>query len=114
MKMGEVADLVDEHRAAVAARFLVGAEHEVVEDELTPPVEKVDEPRLSLWAVEHVVPLDPDPRQAAALCGKRISRPGRCLFLRTQLLKSRFPFFLRDDWRKIHGDLLSQEVRKPW
>jgi hypothetical protein len=39
VQVGEVADLVDEHRAAVAARVLVRAEHEVVEEQLPAAVE---------------------------------------------------------------------------
>src|SRR5437899_12233274 len=101
-----MADLVDEHRAAVAARRLAGAEHEVVEDELTAPLEEVDEARFAVRALKRVVPFDPDHRQAAALGGARVSRPGRLLFLRTQLLESGFPFLLRDDSRELHRDLL--------
>src|SRR5438874_7851668 len=48
MEVGEVADLVDDHRAAAAARLLVGAEHEVVEDELTAPLEEIEEVRLAV------------------------------------------------------------------
>jgi len=37
VQMSEIADLVYEHRAAVAARLLIRPEHEVVEEQLLTP-----------------------------------------------------------------------------
>ena len=45
MEMGEVADLVDDHRASVTSNLLIRAKHEVVEKELTAPVEEIDRTR---------------------------------------------------------------------
>ena len=76
-----VPDLVDDHRAALAARLLVGAEHEVVEQELAAPVEKIDQPRLAVRALEDVVLLDPQPGQTAPLGGERVVLAGERLLL---------------------------------
>src|SRR5437763_384492 len=81
VQVREVADLVDEHRAAVAARVLVRPEHEVVEEQLTASLEEVGQARLSVRAVEDVVLVDPDSRQPAALGGERVACPGGFLFL---------------------------------
>jgi hypothetical protein len=69
VEVRQVADLVEDHRAAVAAHVLVGAEHEVVDDELPASVEQVGEPCLAVPSVEHPVFLQTNPRQAAAFGG---------------------------------------------
>jgi len=43
VQVGEVADLGDEHRAAVAARVLERAEHEVVEEQLRAALEEIEQ-----------------------------------------------------------------------
>jgi hypothetical protein len=79
--VGEVADLVDEHGAAVAARLLVRPEHEVVEEQLPTALEEVHQGRLAGRAVEDVVLVHPDPRQPATLGGERVACPGGLLLL---------------------------------
>src|SRR5262245_64214023 len=95
-------DLFKDHRSSVASHHLVGAEHELVDDELTAPVEDVDQPRLAVPSVEHPVLLEADPRQAATLGGERVSRPGRGFLLRADLLERGLPLLLRHNWRTIH------------
>src|SRR5262245_66680487 len=95
--------LVEEHRAAFAARRLVGPEHEVVEQELAAPVEEVYEPRLPVRALEHVVLRDLHPRQAAALGRERVVSARELLLLRTEPLERRLPFLPSDDPRTGHS-----------
>src|SRR6266545_5416329 len=59
--VGEVADLVDEHRAAVAANVMVRAEHEVVEEQLPAALEEVEQRGLARRPIEDVVLLDVNP-----------------------------------------------------
>jgi hypothetical protein len=89
--MGEVADLVDDHRAAVAALVLVGTEHEVVDDQLASALEQIEQARLAVRALEDVVLLDPDPREPPALCSQRISSMSSFLFLGEQLFVGCLP-----------------------
>jgi hypothetical protein len=42
VQVSQVADLVDEHRAAVAAHVLIRPEHEVVEQQLPAALEEVE------------------------------------------------------------------------
>jgi hypothetical protein len=73
VEMGDMADLVDEHRAAGAARrgpaLYVRREHEVVEDELLAAIEQVAQACLALRTLEDVVLLDSDHRLPATLGG---------------------------------------------
>src|SRR3954449_2342787 len=75
MQVGGMADLVDEHAAAVAALVLVRPEHEVVEDQLAPAPEQVPKRGLPPRAVELVALLDLRPRQPPALRGKLVAPP---------------------------------------
>ena len=81
MQVSKVADLVDEHRAPVAARLLVRPEHEVVEEQLPAALKQVEQPSLPVRSVEDVVLLDSDDGQPATLGGERVARPGCVLFL---------------------------------
>jgi hypothetical protein len=67
----EVADAVGEEGTAVAALFLVGVEHEVVDDELLVLAKHVKEARFSVWALEDVVLLDSYHWELAALTSGR-------------------------------------------
>jgi hypothetical protein len=99
-KVGEVADVVDEQRAALAARrrpaVHAGGEHEVVDDELAASVEQVAEARLAAGALEDVVLVDADHGLPASLGGQRVAGPGRPLLLGEQLFVSNPPL----SWRK--------------
>ena len=84
--MGEMADVVDEERTTGTTRGRPAvdprSEHEVVDDELAATIEQIEQARPAVRAFEPVVLVDPHHRQPAALCGQRVSRTGRCLFLR--------------------------------
>ena len=92
MQVGEVADLVDEHRATVAARILVRPEHEVVEEQLRATLEEVEQAGLAVGSLERVVLVDQHPWQAATLGGECVSRPGCFLFLGKERLACCLPF----------------------
>src|SRR5262245_63423069 len=94
--------LVDEHRAAFAARSLVGSEHEVVEQELAAPVEEVDEARLPVRALEHVILADQHPRQAPALGCERVVSARELLLLRPEPPEGRLPLLRCDGPRLAH------------
>jgi hypothetical protein len=97
--VGEMADLVDEHRAAVAARVMAGTEHEVIDEKLAAAIEKVDQAGLALRSFELVVLLDPHHRLAPPLGSQRVARPRGCLFLGKKALMRRLPLGRRYDCR---------------
>src|SRR5256886_6797362 len=103
MQVGEVADLVDEHRAPVAAGVLVRAEHEVIEEQLPAPFEEIEQLGLAFRPDEDVLLLDVRPRKPAALGGERVPRARGFLLLDEQRVPRRLPFLRRDDRWKVHG-----------
>jgi hypothetical protein len=103
MQVGEVADLVDEHRAAVAADVLVRPEHEVVEQQLPAPFEQIGQRDLACRAVEGVTLLDSHARQHAALSRERVAGPSGLLLLAEQRVVCCLPLRLGDDRWKVHG-----------
>src|SRR4051795_11033046 len=74
MQVGGMADLVDEHAAAVTALVLVRSEHEVVEDELAAALEQVHERGLPSRAFEDVVLIDRQAGQPAPGGGELVTR----------------------------------------
>jgi hypothetical protein len=96
VQVGEVRELVNEHRATVTALLLVRAEHEVVEDELVASLEELKHPHCSVGTLEAVA-------SAGAVARLRACRrTGVALLLRQQLLGRTLPFLLRDDLGEIH------------
>ena len=89
--MGEVADVVDDHRTAVAAFVPGRTEHEVVQDQLSASFEQIEQAGLAVRALEDVILLDPDHGQPPALGSERIPRPCRLLFLGEQLVSQNLP-----------------------
>jgi hypothetical protein len=74
----------------------------VVDDELAPSLEQVEQAGLAFRAVEDVVLVDPDHRQPAALGCQRISRPGGLLLLNEHLVARGLPLGFRNDSWKVH------------
>jgi hypothetical protein len=105
--MSDLADLVDEHRAPVASRVLIRAEHEVVEEQLSAPLEQLRQRGLAGRTVEDVVLVDADHRQPSALGRERVPRPGGVLFLGKELLIRCLPLRRGYDRGKlkVHGVL---------
>src|SRR5438067_12412650 len=96
-----MADLVDEHRAAVTADVLIRPEHEVIEEQLPAALEEVEQRRLSVRTVEDVALVDPDHRQPATLRRDRVSGARGLLFLRKQRISRGLPLRGGHDWRKV-------------
>ena len=106
MQVSEVRELIDEHRAAVAALILVGAEHELVERELAAPLKQVEQAHLPVRTFEAVVLGDLVHRLAPALAGEPVALAHVGPLLGQQLLVGTLPLLLRDDLGKIHTRLL--------
>ena len=62
-------DLIGKQRAAGAAFLPIWAKHEVIDDQLTTPVEQVGEREAAIGALEQIVLLNRDPGQRAAHFG---------------------------------------------
>jgi hypothetical protein len=63
-------------------------EHEVVDDELTPPIEQINQARLACRSLEDVFLVDLDHRERAACGVHRVPLVGELLFLGEQLLRA--------------------------
>jgi hypothetical protein len=70
VEVGEVADVVDEHRTPVAARRRPAvdprAEHEVVQDQLAASIDEIEQARLAVRAFESVVLVPTGARRSAS------------------------------------------------
>ena len=82
---------------ARAAVIPARVEHEVVDDELTPALEQVEQPGLTFGAVEDVLLVDLDHRQLAALSVHRVALAGELLLMGQQLLAGHEPLVSRHD-----------------
>src|SRR5260370_18110786 len=85
------AESVGNHRATRAALGPVGGEHEVVNSQLAAAVEKIGKRFLSAGSVEDIILFDANPRQRAAVRGKRIAQMRELLFFLQQRLARRQP-----------------------
>ena len=90
-------DVVGVKRAADATLLPVGAEHEVVDDELAPALEEILERLLPVGTLEDIGLLDLHPGQSAALPAQFVLEPGEMLLLLQEFLAGDDPFFARDD-----------------
>src|SRR4051794_8637163 len=97
-----MADLVDEHAAAVAALVLIRPEHEVVEDQLAPALEQVRERDLPLRPLELVALLDLRPRQPPAIRGELVAPPRQLLLLCPETPLRGLPFLCGHHLGQIH------------
>src|SRR5207253_1840415 len=106
VQMGDVGDLVG-HQGAADAGVLgpavrAGFEEGAVDDELTAPVEQVEQARLALGPVEYVLLLYGQPRHPPTLGGQRVTGAGQLLLLHEQLLARSFPLLRRHDRGCVH------------
>ncbi len=92
-------DLVGHERAAAAAALgpagHAGLEEEAVDDQLTAPLEQVEQAHRAVRALEGVVLLHGHPRHPAALGGQRVAGAGQLLLLDQQLLAGGVPLLRR-------------------
>jgi hypothetical protein len=98
----ELGDLVGEHRAA-AARLPVLREPEVVEDQLRPAREQVQEPGATGRPFELEAGLERHHRLPPALRGERVALPRRGLLLFDQRGVRVTPTLLVDDLWQSHA-----------
>src|SRR5712675_695180 len=99
----DVVEVVRPERAGRAALLPVGAEHEVVDDELALAREEIGERLLSLRAIEDVLLLDFFPRKLATLAAQRITLAREGL-LQHEKFPARFhPFVVGDGTMRAHS-----------
>src|SRR5271156_4557810 len=89
-------EVISEIRAAFAALFPAGAEHEMVDDQLAAACEQLVERLFARWSVEHVALVDLDPRKFAALAAEFIAPMSELLLFCKKRFARLNPFFLRD------------------
>src|SRR5258708_27329776 len=92
LQMGQTAgEVVRQVRAAWAAVLPARIKHEMVDNQLTAPVEEVEQTHLTGWTLEVVLLVDLDHRQSAPFRIEPVSRVGGFLFLEEQLLARNEP-----------------------
>jgi hypothetical protein len=95
VQVGEVTDLVDEHRASGTAgggpAFDSRREHEVVDDQLPASLEQIKQGRLATRSIEDVFLVDLHDQQSAALRCQGVPCSGCFLLLGEQLFVSALP-----------------------
>src|SRR6185437_14666401 len=96
---------VRDHRARRTAGRVVGAEHEVIDEELRAAAKQVGERSAARLGVESISLVDADPGQLAALPRELVAAPGELLLGREQL-DPRGPPFLACSGR-MRGHQLS-------
>ncbi len=95
----EAVESVGDHRARRTACLVIGPEHEVVDEELRAPAEKVVERGRPFVGVEPVGLVDFDPRQLLAPLSHFVAEPGQFFFALEQREPGVQPFLARNDWR---------------
>jgi hypothetical protein len=96
-------EVIGVERAALAADVPVGAEHEVIDDQLAMRAEQVGEVPLAALALEHVILVDLHPGQRAARFAEPIALLGECFLLRQQRGSRREPLAPGNDGMADHG-----------
>src|SRR5271168_4230051 len=104
---------VGPERTALARFLPVGAEHEVIDDQLALSAEQVAERRRTFGAFEAVGLLDRDPRQGAPPCAERIALLREFLLFGEQLLARLEPFGSAHDEMFGHFTLLAARTDEP-
>jgi hypothetical protein len=100
-------ELIGEARAARAgAELIVGAEHDVVGEQLGAPVEQLRERSLAILGVKDVLLLHGYPRQRPALLRHPLAQLGVFRLERGQIRAGRLPLLPRSGLVISHGDLL--------
>lgn len=95
-------ELVNHQRTPVAADLLIRPEHEVIDEQLRAPLEEIEQGRLSVWALELVLLLDPHDRLAPPLRGQGVTLPCQLFLLGDDPLVRRLSLLERDHFRQFH------------
>jgi hypothetical protein len=82
-----------------------GLEEGAVDDQLTAPLEQVQQAGFALGAFELVLLLHGQPWHPPALGGQRVPGAGQILLLHQQLLACCFPFLRGNDRGNLHGEM---------
>src|SRR5690349_5635794 len=107
MQMREMPDLIDEHRATGTAgggpTSDTGRIHEVVEDQLPAPIEKIDELCCPTRPLKGVVLRNFDHGPPPALRSEGVVSPHEGLFPGDDLFVRSLPLRWRNDGREVRG-----------
>src|SRR5207247_11438148 len=93
----ETVEIVRPEGAVLAALVPVRGEHEVIDDELAPAVEKLRQRLPALRPVEDVLLVDLLPGQGAPLAAQLVAQPGELLLLREEFPARPYPDLVRYD-----------------
>src|SRR5437660_11749282 len=100
-------DLVGTERAAEAAFLPARRQHEMLDDELAAAGEQISQRLLAVWTLEHIVLVDPYPRQLARLATHGVLGLEQLLLLGQQRATGGDPFVPGNDFVALHDPLLS-------
>ena len=89
----EAVEAVRDRRAGRTPCRVVGAEHEVVDEELRAPSEEIGQRGAALVGLEAVLLVDSNPRQLLPLPRQFVAAPGQLLLGLEQLQPGRKPLF---------------------
>src|SRR5215469_9432539 len=95
-------EAVRPRRAGRAARRVVRAEHEVIDDQLRAPVKELSQRLWPLGGVEPVFLLDRHPGQRAPRGGQLVAAARQLFFLREQFVAGRLPLLAGCDFAVGH------------
>jgi hypothetical protein len=84
-------DVANQLRAAWATVLPAWIKHEMVDNQLTAPIEEVEQASLAVWTLEEILLVKLDHRQPATFSIEPVSRMGGFLFLDEQLFASNEP-----------------------
>src|SRR5215470_4255939 len=98
----DIVEVVGPERTAFASRLPVGAEHEVIHDQLAPALEQVGQALFAVGPIKDIAFLDALPRQIASLLTELVTQSGKFLFFRQEFLAGFRPFMRRDDPVLVH------------
>jgi hypothetical protein len=108
---GNAVEPIRDRRTGRASRFVVGPEHEVINEKLRAPLEEIRERGAALVGVESIGLVDSHPRQRLSL-PRQFVAASREVFLRIKQLEPRGqPLFMCSNHVLRHRVLL---LRAPW
>src|SRR5215469_4889063 len=90
---------VCQERTARTSLFPSRTEHEVIHNQLAPPVEKIGQRFFPIHGLEYILLLDFFPGHFAALPAQLVAQPGELFFLREQFLSRGKPLRRADHFR---------------
>src|SRR5690348_13179363 len=95
-------EIVRPERAVLASRIPVRGEHEVVDDQLTFPLEQIRQCLSSIWTIKDIILFYLHPRKLAALMTQLITQFGELLLFHQQRLACCQPLVSQYDFMSSH------------